>query len=334
MRRLTVASVCLIFACFPAQAFETRDGDFVANKACEAWQSKNKRTNPGNVVTEPGRAYEVKGVNAPGGDYFQIVLPDAPGATDRWVRADCGTFVDKGKPQKAASRDAPSEHGEAGGDFVLALNWQPSFCQVRPAKSECKKLNRGLLPETETQLSIHGLWPQPIHEEYCGVSRRLVEHDRAGRWWLLPELDLDGETRKALDFTMPGTASYLDRHEWYKHGTCHPGDVDANGYYKDTLRLHAAINDTPISGFLADNIGRRVSTADIRDLFDEAFGKGAGARVRFRCTDHNGRILLNEVLISLRGVLDDSVPVQNLLLAADPVAIGCREGVIDPAGLQ
>lgn len=334
MRGLTFAWVCLVFACLPAQAFERREGDFIASKACEAWQSKNKRTNPGNVMTEPGRTYEMKGVNAPGGDYFQILLPDAPGAADRWVRADCGTFVDKAEPEIAASRDETPRSGEAGGEFVLALNWQPSFCQTQPGKSECKKLNRGLLPETETQLSIHGLWPQPMHEEYCCVPRRLVEHDKAGRWWLLPELELDNKTREALDVAMPGTASHLDRHEWLKHGTCHPGEEDAAGYYMDTLRLHAAISDSPISRFLSDNIGRRVQTADIRALFDEAFGKGAGDRVRFRCTEHNGRILLDEVLINLRGVLDENVPVADLLQAADPVSIGCREGVIDPAGQQ
>jgi DNA-binding NtrC family response regulator len=45
----------------PAAATEPLDGWFIALEACEAFQSKNKQTNPGEVMTEPMRAYAMRG---------------------------------------------------------------------------------------------------------------------------------------------------------------------------------------------------------------------------------------------------------------------------------
>jgi ribonuclease T2 len=161
-----------------------------------------------------------------------------------------------------------------------------------------------------------------------------VDLDKAGRWSELPELALDTETKDALEVTMPGTASDLQRHEWIKHGTCYLGEGGADEYYDDTLLVTDAINNSVVGAFLSLHVGGEVSTQDIRARFDDAFGQGSGDRVQFHCTGDGNRVLIQEVTINLRGVIHPEATLSDLLLAADPLSIGCPRGVIDPAGLQ
>ncbi len=181
----------LLFACLsaltltaPAQAVENLEGYFIATQSCDAFQSKNRQTNPGDVMTEPMRAYEMIAINKAGGDFFQVVVPDAPVTRDRWVHVSCGVHV--------VVADTPTNTGPAtppvitpptGGestDNLLALSWQPAFCELRPNKTECMALNDGNLPTAAEGLSIHGLWPQPRGNDYCGVPQA-VECFRVAR---------------------------------------------------------------------------------------------------------------------------------------------------------
>lgn len=328
---MAVLSAVFVASVAPAPAFERLDGYFIALEVCEAYQSKNRLTNPGNVKTEKMRAYTIKGLNKPGGNFYQISVPDAPATADRWVHGRCGVHVVEGGT--AVTPPPPPPGGESM-ENLLALSWQPAFCEIRPGKTECKQLNDGLLPVTETQLSIHGLWPQPRSNVYCGVPKDLVDHSKARRWSQLPEVEVDAETREALSVAMPGSASFLDRHEWIKHGTCYKGRGGADEYYDDTLLLVDAINASPVAAFLAENVGAEVETRDIRARFDAAFGAGAGYRVQFQCQGDGGRVLIQEMRIHLRGVIGPDSTLADLLLAADPVPAGCRAGTIDPAGLQ
>lgn len=75
-------------------------------------------------------------------------------------------------------------------------------------------------------------------------------------------------------------------------------------------------------------------TDEIAARFDEAFGEGAGNRVEFACVRDGRRTLIQEVRISLRGVIAPETPLGALMLAARPVGRGCARGIIDPVGLQ
>lgn len=318
-----------------AAAQEKLDGWFIALRSCAAMQSKNTGTNPGEVTTEPRHAYDMIGINKKGGDHYRIEVPGAPVTEERWVRTDCGVHVvAAGTAPVPGPGPGPGPVGEESGDNLLALSWQPAFCETKPDKTECRRLNAGDLPVTETQLSVHGLWPQPRGNDYCGVSDEAVRLDKASRWSELPEVGTDAETRAALEAAMPGTASFLDRHEWIKHGTCHRGAGGADEYFDDTLRLTAELNGSPVARFLADNLGREVRTDEIARLFDQAFGQGAGGRVEFACVRDGGRTLIGEIRIALRGVIGPETGLGELMLAARPVARGCARGVVDPAGLQ
>ncbi len=214
---------------------------------------------------------------------------------------------------------------------LLAVSWQPAFCEGRPDRPECATQTAGR--HDADHFSLHGLWPQPRDNRYCGVPARLVDTDKAGRWGSLPDLQLSGELRSRLDQTMPGTRSFLHRHEWLKHGTCHE-DGSVRGYFEDSLRLMDELNASPVRDLFATHIGKELTASQIRAAFDRAFGPGAGERVRVHCDDDGGRRLIDELTIGMAGVIDDRADLGALMAAARPTRPGCRAGVIDPVGLQ
>ena len=163
---------------------------------------------------------------------------------------------------------------------MLAISWEPAFCEDHEGKSECQR-------ETEqsfdaTHFSLHGLWPQPNGNFYChGVDRTLKEADKRNHWFELPEPDLDAATRDRLAAVMPGVLSGLERHEWIKHGTCFGGE--ANAYFNRAAGLAEQVNASPVRALFASKIGQSVTSAEIRAAFDKGFGEGAGARVEVHC---------------------------------------------------
>jgi ribonuclease T2 len=336
MRGMVAGLLGAALAAAPTGAVERLDGYFIAFEACEAFQSKNQQTNPGGILTEPFRAYEMIALNAPGGDFFQVRVPGAPVTADRWVHAGCGLHVVAAGTAVAPLPDEPLEPtpGEEAAAHVLALSWQPAFCEYRPEKAECRQLNGGDLPITETQLALHGLWPQPESNIYCGVPAGLEALDRASQWADLPEVAVDEETREALAVAMPGTASFLDRHEWIKHGTCHRGAGEADEYFDDTLVILDAINASEVARLFAERVGGEVEVAEVRQAFDAAFGPGAGERVQMQCAGDGGRTLVRELRIALSGVIGPEGDPGALVRAAAPLSAGCPRGVVDPAGLQ
>jgi ribonuclease T2 len=161
-----------------------------------------------------------------------------------------------------------------------------------------------------------------------------VALDNASRWSELPDPGLDAETAELLAVAMPGTASFLERHEWIKHGTCFLGAGGGDEYFDDTLRVVDAINGSDVGALFAASVGAEVETAAIRAAFDAAFGAGAGDRVQVQCTGDGGRTLIQELRIALEGTIGPETALGDLLLAAAPVSMGCPRGVVDPAGLQ
>jgi ribonuclease T2 len=132
---------------------------------------------------------------------------------------------------------------------------------------------------------------------------------------------------------MPGTQSLLERHEWIKHGSCYPG-ADAETYFQDAVRLMSTVNTSSVQGFVAANVGKTIQSADLRAKFDEAFGKGAGDRVRVACKPDGNRQLITEITLGLKGNISAGTSVADLIAASSPTDAGCPAGVIDAVGLQ
>lgn len=228
-------------------------------------------------------------------------------------------------PTSAPETTPPRQRDDAF--FILAVSWQPAFCETASDKSECRSQSAGRFDASH--FTLHGLWPQG---EYCGVSAALEDADRDGRWSALPAVDISADLRRELETAMPGTASQLERHEWIKHGTCFDGDAET--YYAAALTLLADLNASPVRDLFADNIGKRLTQAQIRSAFDDGFGGSAGERVRVACEDDGNRTLVTELTLGLWGSIGRDPDLKTLLNAARPTSGGCRSGLVDAVGFQ
>jgi ribonuclease T2 len=325
MRQILTGIVLLMLA-LPARAEVPLSGSFTASMACPAYQSINRQTNPGAVMTEPGRAYELVAGNKAPPSHYWIVMP---GATPdrRWVAVECGT-TDSAVETDAAEPAPPPAY--RGTQYVLAVNWQPAFCETSPGKPECRRQREDSFEATN--FTLHGLWPQPRSKEYCDVPARERAASEFGDWHDLPELDLSPALRRDLDEAMPGTQSGLDRHEWTRHGTCY--GTSAEKYYADALDLMLALNTSDVAELFAGNIGRKITLAQVRDAFDAAFGPGAGERVTMDCAPDGNRTIITELTIGLTGTITGPDDFAALIAAANPTDGGCRSGMVDPVGLR
>ena len=208
--------------------------------------------------------------------------------------------------------------GDPGGAMVLALSWQPAFCEGRPRRPECRALGPG--DRAARSFSLHGLWPGGRDTAYCGTAAAL----EGRRWSDLPEPDLDRATRAALARAMPGARSLLHRHQWAKHGSCYGSGADT--YFDDALALAAEANASILVEAFRRRTGARLSAEEIRAGADQAFGEGAGARIAVVCRDD----MIVELRFHLVGRVGPEGGLGPLLRAARPVAPGCTGGRVDP----
>lgn len=317
---LFILSICLFGEC--TFAFEALQGELVAGTGCPALQSIRKQTNPGDITLEAGKRYPVTGRNEPSGRYFQVKVAGAAPEL-RWVAADCG--------QLAASNESDSAPGPlASGRYLLAISWQPAFCESRPEKTECKTQNAERFDAVH--FSLHGLWPQPESNAYCGISAADREADKKGRWDRLPEPAMSDATRRRLAVLMPGTASQLQRHEYTKHGSCFPGSADS--YFRTAIHLLDELNGSQLQQTMAANLDRQVSAADLRQAFERSVGPGSGQALQIQCVGDidSRRTLISELRVSLRGPLTEATRLGEALDTSAGGRDDCSHGIVDAAG--
>jgi ribonuclease T2 len=103
--------------------------------------------------------------------------------------------------------------------------------------------------------------------------------------------------------------SCLDRHEWYKHGTC-AVPWTAQEYFHLAAALVKEFNDAGMAQIMADNLGRSVKERTFRKAIDRAFGEGAAQRVKLECSNK----MLVGVAISLPQDLDRTATLKDVIL--------------------
>ncbi|ACB95327.1 ribonuclease T2 family protein [Beijerinckia indica] len=310
-------------------------GYFIAGQACPALQSIKKDTNPGSITTKEHYAYPLTAKNKPAASHYLIEVEGAD-PLRRWVAVTCGEYV---IPVDGSVSPGPVvfQPDTGGGrptqkaEYVLAISWQPAFCEGKPDKPECKTQTANRF-DTD-HFTLHGLWPQPLTNIFCHVSPELVSADKNGDWDKLPEPNLDETTRKSLEEVMPGMMSHLERHEWIKHGTCFNGET-ADTYFSRALTLANQLNTSKVRGLFASHIGSEITIQQIKDAFDDSFGDGAGDRVRVACKRDGTRNLIGELTIGLVGEIDENASLANLIAASSPTDPGCPRGIVDPVGFQ
>jgi ribonuclease T2 len=234
-----------------------------------------------------------------------------------------------------AGCEPAAQAGAAADTYVLALSWQPAFCETSPRRGECRSQTPSR-PDAR-QFSLHGLWPQPGTRAWCTNDAQSIAADKDGRWRDIDIDRLDEPLWRRLQEAMPGTRSQLHRHEWIKHGTCMKG-ATAESYFETSLDLLDAVNGSSAARLFADNAGRRLDAAQIRAAFDRDFGEGAGQRVKISCEDDGNRRIISEITIGIKGALSaesfSREQLAALILASPPVEEGCPGGVVDRVGDQ
>lgn len=214
--------------------------------------------------------------------------------------------------------------------YVLALSWQPAFCEINARRPECRALDPGDF--AATHLTVHGLWPNDrpsAGPTYCGVDEETKALDQPQSWCQLPEPEMSGMTRAHLAQTMPGVLSCLDRHEWIKHGTC--ARIGAERYFGETLRLASAVQETAFGRTFAAHVGRDVTPEQVIQAFEASFGAGTGKALTLVCSDGG---LLSEIRIALQaGALEGELDGGDLYLSGPAPASRCPAIMrIDAAG--
>lgn len=215
--------------------------------------------------------------------------------------------------------------------YVLAVSWQPAFCETRSRLPECRSQTSERYDASH--FSLHGLWPQPRSKAYCGVNQNEIRKDKDRRWRELSWDRLDQALWNRLKQVMPGTRSGLHKHEWIKHGTCYDG-TGPDEYFADALHLMDRLNRSDVRKLFVSRIGEQLTGNQIRTAFDKSFGAGAGDRVRISCRNDRGRRLIVELTIGLTGTVSPTSKLSDLMAASPLTEPGCPSGIVDAIGLQ
>jgi ribonuclease T2 len=217
-------------------------------------------------------------------------------------------------------------------DYVLAISWQPGFCETAPKKPECK--SQASNRYDADNFALHGLWPQPGSNIYCDVSEAEKDLDKKGRWRDLQVERIDESIWQNLRRIMPGTRSSLHKHEWVKHGTCTGRDI--NEYYAQSIWLIERLNETKLRDLFANNIGKILTADMIRQSLDESLGDGTGSRLRVSCKKDrdSDRLLIVELTLGLSDPFEKDADLAQLVQAAPTTDKGCPSGIVDRVGLQ
>lgn len=297
----------------PAVAgFTPLQGQFTATNTCPALASIRKNTNPGDIEITPGQTYPVLAQNDENASHYQIEIAGAS-PTQRWVTVNCGTIDATIIPASASEITTVPMQSATGTTYLLALSWQPNFCEGKPDKTECKNLAENPNRPEATHFVLHGLWPQPQGNDYCGVSSSDRALDEGKAWSKLPAIEekLAPATWAKLQAVMPGTVSNLHRHEWIKHGTCYQGTPEE--YFSEAIALLEQINQSPVQVLIAQKIGQQLPVKDIDEKLI-VFGADTGNKVEVKCNATG----LTEMWFNLEGEITPTTPISKLLVAAQP----------------
>lgn len=231
-------------------------------------------------------------------------------------------------PAAAAENPARSKAVTSKTKMVLGISWLPGFCEKRSKTPECSRQTAQSVDAR--QFSLSGLWR--VRKTYCGVETGLRDQDKKKDWLAMPELSLAEDVRLELAHAMPGVASGYDRHQWVKYGTC--SGLVADEYYGRALRMLAMVNGSDVQRLFEENLGGTIREDEVKAAFDTAFGPGAGNRVKMRCSKDGERRVITGLTIGLGEVEGENEDLATLIAAAGETKFGCKEGVVDEAGLQ
>ncbi|MGF1682928.1 ribonuclease T2 family protein [Photobacterium minamisatsumaniensis] len=244
-------------------------GTFTAVERCPAFQSIRKKTNPGNISTQIGTRYQTIAINKPQGDWVQLYIKSASPQT-RWVNLNCGNAdFQKHTKSDGSVCTVPNKHDS----YVLAVSWQPGFCEhanFKGEKPECTALNNNQL--TSHHLTLHGLWP---NKKSCGI--------KYGYCSPASTMDLSAETIAEIAYWMPNFhyQTTFGAYQWKKHGTCQSRSDDE--YFLAASNLVQQTDASPIGQYVKQHIGQRISINEFQRYLSNQLGQQAVKRLQLSC---------------------------------------------------
>lgn len=354
-------------------------GTFHAVRTCQAYQSIEKQTNPGQTRLTIGQNYPILEANTPKATTWYLI--DINGATpqQRWVYFECGkvnkfsvsvatsSSTETKAPKATEAKSTPSinvkshqskvaksheEHAQpteqksvktsssetkkpiripsastiqakkprvthhecstAGHEdsYLFAVSWAPAFCEAHPSKPECQVTDPSSFQARN--FTLHGLWP---NKASCGTRYGFCGTYSKSKYSFCDyaPVDMKASTLAALGEVMPSAAygSCLQRHEWYKHGTCQT-KRNADEYYILAMHLLEQFNASGITDFMHQNEGKTVTSKAFFAAVDKAFFVGARNHLQISCTDNK----LTDIYITLPETLSNDVPLKSLMQQA------------------
>lgn len=305
-RMIKLIAVIFAFYCvsFDGLASAPANGTLLATQPCEAYISKNRRTNPDHAKLTVNQGYAVIEVNkAVDPSWYRLSIPNAV-PRERWVADYCGVAdVQIGK--KSRGNNECSTPGLED-SYVLALSWQPSFCESHRDKPECQVADERSYQARN--FTLHGLWPNKrecgINYGFCGeVQSKPVDLCK------YPALALYTEVRNNLKQVMPSAAagSCLQRHVWFKHGACQT-QWSVDEYFDVAIDLTRQFNASGISRFMSRNIGEIVSEDAFIKRINDAYGRNTHKSIELKCNAKN----LVDVYIYLTDNIDKKRNLRDL----------------------
>ncbi|MBN9229620.1 MAG: ribonuclease T [Legionella sp. 40-6] len=190
---------------------------------------------------------------------------------------------------------------------VLALSWQPGFCQTygyEAGKPEC--LHLAQKSYAAQHLVLHGLWP---NQKACGQSYGYCGVVPQGYHCNYPEVPLSTKVATALHELMPSFhfGSCLERHEWNKHGSCQ--NLNADAYFTLAMRLAREVDESPFGVFLTRNRGKNVSLTALHQAIVDTVGVDYAKTFYLGCKNST----LVDVYIELPAIIDEDEPLLSLI---------------------
>ncbi|MDE2143923.1 MAG: hypothetical protein KGJ84_16055 [Elusimicrobia bacterium] len=216
--------------------------------------------------------------------------------------------------------------------YVFSLEWTPAFCEGKSSLPECSSMTPDRFDAGH--LALHGLWPDKNNDAshnygYCGVDPKTQSLDKGSTWCRMPDIGLSGATLSRLTTAMPGTASCLQNHEWYKHGSCSGYTPDE--YFTRAAALVEQVATTSFGRFLTSHVGQTVNASDLLDSWESDFGAGTRRYVSLSCTKGGGGSLLLDVRLHLARPLSDASNLAGMILPVSGSGNCPASFLIDPA---
>ncbi len=198
-------------------------------------------------------------------------------------------FCALGRADAQPSAAASCQQVDRYDSYVLAMSWQPGFCERLPGnerKPECVALAKGKL--TIDHLTLHGLWP---NNRACGTNYGRCPGT---------SLQLRQDTIAFIQPWMPNWyfGDDFGAYEWQKHGTCQTTWED-DDYFRTAVTALKTINDSSAGAYLRANIGGTIS----RRLFLKKINEDAGSD---QAADNVQLLCTGEALYEIRVLLAPS----------------------------